>query len=226
VAGYELFASVTPARQVSGDLYDFLPRGDGRLAFLVGDVSGKGMPAALFMVAVRTLARHLAVESDSPAAVLERLNAALSQDNPSCMFATVAYGLYTPASGEVVLASGGHPPPLLRRPDGHIAPLELKAGRLLGCDAGDLHLSDSRFTLQPGDTLILYTDGFTEARAANSKEMFGLQRLQEALSGARTIMPLETCADAVKTELEQFIKPAELQDDLTMLLLRRAVARV
>src|SRR5206468_8827657 len=112
---FELFARIHPAREVSGDLYDFFPLSDGRLAFFIGDVSGKGMPAALFMVAVRTLCRHLAHEVASPAQLLERLNTGLSADNPSCMFVTLAHGRYDPATGEVVLASAGHHPPLLRR---------------------------------------------------------------------------------------------------------------
>src|SRR5206468_12248851 len=115
---FELFARIHPAREVSGDLYDFFPLSDGRLAFFVGDVSGKGMPAALFMIAVRTLCRHLGTAGDPPAATLARLNKALSADNPSSMFVTLLYGIYDPKSGEVVLASAGHPPPIRRPAEG------------------------------------------------------------------------------------------------------------
>src|SRR5262249_58167059 len=113
-AGFELFARVHPAREVSGDLYDIVPLPDGRLSFFVGDVSGKGMPAALFMVAVHALCRHLAADASSPAATLVRLNTALAADNPSGQFVTLAHGLYDPQSGEVVLTSAGHPLPLIR----------------------------------------------------------------------------------------------------------------
>ena len=118
---------------MSGDLYDFFPLADGRLAFFVGDVSGKGMPAALFMVAVRTLCRHLAPAAGSPAETLRQLNDALAADNPSAMFVTLVHGIYDPRTGAVVLASGGHPLPLLRRagrPGGGGAVAQRPAARL------------------------------------------------------------------------------------------------
>lgn len=218
---FDLYARVHPARQVSGDLYDFFPLKDGRLAFFVGDVSGKGMPAALFMVAVRTLVRHLATEGASPAETLARLNDALSTDNPSCMFVTLLHGLYDPKTGRTVLASGGHPPPLLRHADGRIEEVPLRNGRLLGYPGGNLRLTDHELTLGVGDTLVAYTDGFPEARAPDGETMFGLPRLMAALGGSRTALPLEACAEAVKEEVVRFTQSDELQDDLTLLLLRR-----
>jgi len=219
--GFELFARVHPAGQVSGDLYDFFGLPDGRLAFFVGDVSGKGMPAALFMVAVRTLARHLAPSAAGPAAALARLNDALAADNPSAMFVTLVYGIYDPRTGSVVLASGGHPPPLLRRADGRVEEVPVRNGRLLGYVAGNVGLSDTTLTLAPGETLALYTDGFTEARSPDGVTMFGGARLAEALGGTRTELPLERCAEELKAAVERFTGTAELQDDLTLLMLRR-----
>jgi serine phosphatase RsbU (regulator of sigma subunit)/pSer/pThr/pTyr-binding forkhead associated (FHA) protein len=219
--GYELFGRVLPAHEVSGDFYDFFALRDKRLAFLVGDVSGKGMPAALFMVAVRTLGRHLAAAGDSPAAMLGRLNNALAADNPSNMFVTLVHGLYHPATGEVVLASSGHPLPLLRRADGRVETVAMESGRLLGYEGGDLGVTDARFTLGHGETLILYTDGCTDAHAAGAREMFGLARLQEVLGGPRTRLPLEACAEQAKAAVERFTGTAELMDDLTLFLLRR-----
>src|SRR5262249_6077865 len=148
-AGFELFARVDPAREVSGDLYDFFRLADDRLAFFVGDVSGKGMPAALFMIAVRTLSRHLAASGLSPAETLARLNTALAADNPSAMFVTLAHGIYTPSTGQLVLASGGHPAPLYRRVNGQVEELGMRPGRLLGVTAGDLRLTDTHLTLAP-----------------------------------------------------------------------------
>src|SRR5207249_11453625 len=133
---------------------------DGRLAFFLGDVSGKGLPAALFMVAVRILGRHLAFAAESPAQTLLKLNSALAADNPSGMFVTLIHGIYQPATGEVVLASAGHPPPLLRRPDGSLEVLSFRPGRLLGYEGLNLELTDQIVQLAPGDTLMLYTDGF------------------------------------------------------------------
>jgi serine phosphatase RsbU (regulator of sigma subunit) len=220
-ADFELFARVHPAREVSGDLYDFFPLPDGRLAFLVGDVSGKGMPAALFMVAVRTLARHLIPVAAGPADALTRLNDALAADNPSAMFVTMVHGLYDPRTGAVVLASGGHPRPLLRQADGRVEEVPVRNGRLLGYAPGGVGLSDTALTLAPSETLALYTDGFTEARAPDGVTMFGAARLAEALGGARAALPLDRCAEELKAAVDRFTGTAELQDDLTLLMLRR-----
>ncbi len=220
-AGFELFARVHPARQVSGDLYDFFPLADGRLAFFVGDVSGKGMPAALFMVAVRTLARHVAPAAAGPAEALGRLNDALAADNPSAMFVTLVHGLYDPRDGTAVLASGGHPRPLLRRADGRVVEVPLRNGRLLGFAPGDVGLADTKLALAPGETLVVYTDGFTEALAPDGVTMFGVERLAEALGGPRAALPLERCAEELRAAVGRFTGSADLQDDLTLLMLRR-----
>ncbi|HXG09978.1 MAG TPA: SpoIIE family protein phosphatase [Gemmataceae bacterium] len=221
-AGFELFACVYPAREVSGDLYDFFVLDDGRLAFFVGDVSGKGVPASLFMVAVRTLTRHLAPSVGSPGETLRRLNTALAADNPAGTFVTLAHGVYDPRTSEVVLASGGHPRPLLRRADGQVEAVEVPAGRLLGCDWGPtMTWREARLTLAPGETLILYTDGFTEARAPDGQTMFGERRLSEVLGGPRTALNLPACAEEARVAVERFTGTREQQDDLTLLLLRR-----
>jgi serine phosphatase RsbU (regulator of sigma subunit) len=220
--GFELFACVHPARTVSGDLYDFLRLPDGRLSFIVGDVAGKGMPAALFMVAVRTLSKHLAAAGGSPAAMLAKLNDALAADNPSMMFVTLAHGIFNPKNGELVTASGGHHLPLIRRRDGLVEELEHKTGRLLGYEGMDLHLADATFTLQPGETLAFYTDGVTEARrTVPTKAMFGLGRLIEVVAGFQPSLSLPSCADLVRSEVERFTGAKELQDDLTLFILRR-----
>jgi len=221
-ADFEIFGQVFPARQVSGDLYDFLPVDGGRLAFFLGDVSGKGMPAALFMVAVRTLCRHLAQTGEGPAQTLTRLNASLAADNTSGMFVTLAHGIYDPASGQVIAASGGHPPPLLRRPDGAVEEVNLPTGRLLGFEEGNLHLADQRFTVAPGETLMFYTDGASEAREPTGKTMFGLDRLKDVVKKLDHAMPLEACAAQLKAAVDRFTVAGELQDDLTLLFLRRS----
>jgi phosphoserine phosphatase RsbU/P len=219
--GFELFACVHPARTVSGDLYDFVRLPDGRFSFIVGDVAGKGMPAALFMVAVRTLSKHLAAAGGSPAAMLAKLNDALAADNPSMMFVTLAHGIYNPKNGELVLASGGHHLPLVRRRDGLVEEVEHKTGRLLGYEGLELHLTDATFSLQPGETLVFYTDGVTEARRPSTKGMFGLGRLIEVVAGFQPSLGLPTCADLVRSEVERFTGAKELQDDLTLFIMRR-----
>src|SRR5262249_8054119 len=140
-AGYESFATIHPAKDVSGDLYDLFPLDEHRLAFLVGDVSDKGIPAALFMVRVQTLVRQLAAET------LARLSEALAQNNPSCMFVTIAHGVFDASTGGVTLACGGHPRPLLRRADGTVVEVAMPVGRLIGCFEGDPGAADARLTL-------------------------------------------------------------------------------
>jgi len=220
-ADFEILGRVFPARTVAGDLYDFFRAPSGRLAFFVGDVSGKGMPAALFMVAVRTLCRHLAQEGDSPVALLTRLNAGLAADNPSCMFVTLAHGTYEPATGELILASAGHHPPLLRRADGSVNPVALRSGRLLGYSDPGLHLTELRMTLAPGELLVFFTDGLLEARAADGKTMFGPQRLADLVRGMTPDQPLAECAEQARAALDAFTASRELQDDVTVLFLRR-----
>jgi len=216
----ELFAQVFPAREVAGDLYDFLRMADGRIAFYIGDVSGKGMPAALFMVAVHTLARHLAKEDCQPSRTLYKLNSALAADNPSGMFVTLGYGCYSPGSGAVVLSCAGHPSPLLRHADGRVEEISLPPGRLLGFDENDIKLHDTHVTLVPGDALIFFTDGVTEARAPESRELFGLARLQRVVEGLPADETLARWAERIQEAIALYTGTRELQDDVTLLLLR------
>jgi serine phosphatase RsbU (regulator of sigma subunit) len=220
-AGIDLYACVHPARDMAGDLYDFFLLPDGRLAFFVGDVVGKGMPAALFTVTVHVLGRHLAKGSASPAATLLRLNSALAADNPSELFVTLIHGIYDPRSGEVVFTSGGHPMPLLRRADGTVAEVTHRSGRLLGLDEEGVHLTDRTVTLQPGELLVCYTDGYTEARLPQKRTLFGLPRLQEVVRGFEPGLVLPECADRARAAVAAYIGGQEQQDDLTLLLLRR-----
>jgi serine phosphatase RsbU (regulator of sigma subunit)/pSer/pThr/pTyr-binding forkhead associated (FHA) protein len=222
--GAELFARVHPAREVSGDLYDFFRLPDGRVVFFLGDVSGKGMPAALFMIAVHTLSRHLAPSAGGPADLLRRLHTALVADNPTHLYVTMACGVYDARDGSVLLAAGGHPPPLLRHPDGRVEVVPLRAGVMLGFSALELRVNDTRLALQPGETLILYTDGFTEAFAPDGVTMFGVDKLREVLGGARTALPLQDCAEEASVIVQRFTQVDELQDDQTLLLLRRRAA--
>ena len=167
---------------------------DGRLAFFLGDVSGKGTPAALFMIAVRTLIRHLAPQASGPADLLGRLNNALVADNPTALYVTMAHGVYDHHDGSLVLALGGHPEPLLRKSAGTVQPLSLPRSQFLGSSILSPVYADTRLILAPGETLILYTDGFTEAFAPDGTTMFGIDQLCLALGGARTELPLDQCA--------------------------------
>jgi serine phosphatase RsbU (regulator of sigma subunit) len=220
-ADFEIFGRVFPARQVAGDFFDFIKAQSGRVAFFIGDVSGKGMPAALYMIAVRTLCRHLVKEVDRPGQMLAKLNVELADDNPTCMFVTLAHGIYDPATGHVLLASAGHPAPLLRRADGSVEQVTLKAGRLLGYGHDILQFPEVHVALKPGDALYFFTDGFLEARAAKRTDMFGLERIRELVRGCAPTRPLSECTDAAKLAIDRFTGSKELQDDLTLLVLRR-----
>jgi sigma-B regulation protein RsbU (phosphoserine phosphatase) len=220
-ANFDIFGRVYPARQVAGDFYDFLKTPAGQLAFFIGDVSGKGMPAALFLVAVRTLARHLAKEGRKPASTLTALNRDLADDNPNCMFVTLAHGLYDPATGEMRLTSAGHHPPLWRRAAGTVESVPLEPGRLLGYTEPHRRFTDVKLTLGSGDLLVFFTDGLVEARAPASNEQFGLERLQAAVAAVKPDLPLAKYADVIKQHLDRFTGTKDLRDDVTLLLLRR-----
>jgi serine phosphatase RsbU (regulator of sigma subunit) len=219
--GFELFAQAHSAREVSGDLYDFFFLPDGRLVFLVGDVSGKGIPAALFALAVRTLARHPATVGEGPADTLKQLNAALAMDKFTGVFVTLVYGIYEPASGRLVLASCGHPTPLVRRTSGNVEALAVQNSRPLGLGLGELDVTDFPGRLEVGDMLIVYTDGLTEAQNPSNEIAFGLDRLQAALAGPPVQASVRDCAGRVQGALDDFVGSGELQDDQTLLLLRR-----
>lgn len=217
----ELFANCVPAREVSGDLYDFFRLPDGRLAFFVGDVSGKGTPAALFMIAVRTLARHLAPTVTGAADFLWRLNNALADDNPTHLYVTMAFGIYDSRDGSIVLSRGGHPDPLLRRADGAVAPIDARPGMMLGSSSMPVKMHrEAKVVLAPGDTLALYTDGYHEAENP-AREQFGVERLCQALAGPLGAGGLEAAAVSASDRVRAFTGPCEQQDDMTLLMLRR-----
>jgi serine phosphatase RsbU (regulator of sigma subunit) len=220
-ADFEIFGRVFPAREVAGDFFDFVRTPSGKLAFFIGDVSGKGMPAALYMIAVRTLCRHVVKDVDRPAQLLAKLNVELADNNPSCMFVTLAHGLYDPATGNVLVSSAGHPAPFLRRADGSVEPVALKPGRLLGYSAEMLQFPEMHIALAPGETLCFFTDGMLEARAPIDRTMFGLERIRTVFAEFAPKTPLTECANLTKRAIDRFTSKKELQDDLTLLLLRR-----
>jgi sigma-B regulation protein RsbU (phosphoserine phosphatase) len=163
----------------------------------------------------------LAHARGSPAQTLQRLNDALASDNPSAMFVTLLHGVYDPVTGDIVVACGGHPAPLIHRSDGQVQEVPIKNGRVLGSLIEDVGLVDSRLHLEKGETLILYTDGFTEAVAPGSQDQFGLDRLRATLGGVPTDGSLESSSEKTKEEVLKFIGTTEMQDDMTILLMRR-----
>jgi serine phosphatase RsbU (regulator of sigma subunit)/anti-sigma regulatory factor (Ser/Thr protein kinase) len=216
--GWQVAAHYRPAREVGGDFYDVIPLADGRVVFLVGDVTDKGVPAALVMSATRSVLRASAQRLIEPGAVLERVNDHLCPDMPEKMFVTCLYAVLDPRSGLFRFANAGHDLPYLKTPDGVV---ELRArGMPLGL-MPQMTYEENEAVLEPGDCVLLHSDGIAEAHDPQ-REMFGFPRLKQtvgAASGGRELI------DRVITELERFTGPdAEQEDDITMLTLQRSAA--
>ena len=212
---YTIHANMTPAREVGGDFYDFFPIGDERVAVVIGDVSGKGVPASFFMAVARTVLKGLAQGGLSPGEVLAEANETLCRENPLELFVTVFYAVLDTTTGELTYANGGHNPPY--RLDDTVSALPLTDGVALGVMEG-LPYQEARLTLAPGDGLFLFTDGITEAFDRHGEE-YGDRRLIDALDlggdlGARELI------ERVTTEVAAFTGDAEQSDDLTCLALR------
>jgi sigma-B regulation protein RsbU (phosphoserine phosphatase) len=220
----DLCASMEPAREVGGDLYDFFVTEDGKLCFLVGDVSGKGMPAALFMARTKSLirittelmrARHGA--SAGPAEIIARVNRELCQDNSDMMFVTLFFAMIEPATGELEFCNAGHNAPY-RLNGKTVETIEGGKGIILGVRP-DAVYSTGRLALAPGDGVYLFTDGVTEANNA-TEELFGETRLEAVLRAADGA----PCAEIVKSvayAVRGFVGDALPSDDITMLAIRR-----
>jgi anti-sigma regulatory factor (Ser/Thr protein kinase) len=214
---FELFASMTPARDVGGDFYDFFPLDSGRFVFLVADVSGKGISAALYMMTAKTLIKDILLSEHDLSAALMRVNDDLSRNNPANMFLTAWVGVIDFGTGRVEFVNAGHNPPIVRRADGTAVWMSEKSGPLLAFVEGAKYRSSS-FDLAPGDTLFLYTDGVTEAMDAKG-DLFGETRLMEAFSVAPSGEPPTLCR-LVRTLVTAFAAGTPPTDDLTVLAVK------
>jgi serine phosphatase RsbU (regulator of sigma subunit)/anti-sigma regulatory factor (Ser/Thr protein kinase) len=219
-ADWRVHARMQPARELGGDFYDVIDLPDGRLGVLVADVSGKGVAAAFFMAVSRTVLLDLAATGASPSAVLAQANDLLCQRNPMELFVTVCYAILDPRDGRLVYACAGHPPPLLRHADGAVE--ELRTPR----DVAMAVMPDMTYTsldarLEPGEALLLYTDGVTEAFSATN-EAYGDDRLRSWLAAApgNTASP-HALVDDLMDSVHRFVGDAEASDDLTCLILSR-----
>ena len=211
----DLHARMRPAKQVGGDFYDYYPAGDGRVAFLVADVSGKGVPAALFMMKAKTLLKNFSDDNLPVNEILARANNALCEDNRADMFVTVWLGLLDTRSGVLEYASAGHNPPVLCS-GGKTEFLPGRPGFVLG-GMEDMRYRLQTVTLRPGDRLFLYTDGVTEATNP-ADELYGNDRLLDSLSKLSAKFPQGLTA-AMLEELDRFADTRDQFDDITMLCL-------
>ena len=216
---YGVFASMEPARNVGGDFYDVIRLDDGRIGLAVADVSDKGVPAALMMMSSRTLLKGAAIGNLEPGKVLQEVNDLLNNENEAAMFVTVFYVVYDPATGEFTYANGGHNPPLVIHADGSSDLLPLTNGIALGVAPG-IEYEQKTVVLAPGDTVLLYTDGVTEAMNRDH-EQFGVERLKSTFSLAPPTDPRQA-NDEVFRAVHEFVGDTLQSDDITCLTLHRS----
>ena len=214
---FEVYASMKPARAVGGDFFDFMRLEGGVLGLAIADVSDKGVPAALFMMSSRTLLKGAAIGLGSPSEVLAEVNNLLCEDNETAMFVTLIYAVYDPSNRKLTFANGGHNTPVLIDADGNATRLPLTGGVALGL-VPDLEYQQMTITLSPGDHIIFYTDGVTEAMN-ESEEEYGMDRLENLFSESR---PSEARAvnDAIFDSVMDFAGDAAQSDDITCMTLR------
>lgn len=213
---FDIFASMNPAKEVGGDFYDFFLVDDEHLGIVMADVSGKGVPAALFMMASKILIQNFTMLSKSPKEVLETVNNQICSNNKEDMFVTVWLGILDLKTGELRAANAGHEYPVLKDADGNFELVHDKHGLVIGGMEG---VPYREYTLQmkPGSKLFLYTDGVPEATNA-SEELFGAERMVEALRSAEDESP-KVILESVDKAVSEFVKDAPQFDDLTMLCL-------
>ena len=214
---YELFASMQAAKEVGGDFYDFFTLGDDRFCFMVADVSGKGVPGAMFMMKTKTLINGLADTGASVDTILTKANEELCINNEADMFVTAWIGILDINTNVVTYANAGHNPPIVVKADGRVEYLQGKINFVLAGMEG-IKYAAQEVRLEKGDSMFLYTDGITEATNAD-KELYGEDRLLAEMSEAWNMKPSELCK-YIKKSVDQFVGEAPQFDDITMLSLK------
>ena len=214
---YELYASMTPAKEVGGDLYDFFDIDETHLGLVIGDVSGKGVPASLFMMIAKLLIQEYGKTETSAATVLAKANRTLCANNTNDMFVTAWFGILDRTTGKITAASAGHEFPIMRDPDGEYRLIKDRHGFVLG--AMDISkYKEYELELKPGGTLLVYSDGAPEATNA-SDELFGTDRMLEAMNKYPEDHPKEVIEHLTEA-INEFVADAPQFDDLTMLCIR------
>ena len=209
-----IYGTMEPAREVGGDFYDFFFIDEDWFCFCIGDVSGKGVPAALFMAVTKTLIKSRAADDYSPVSIITRVNDELSQDNIEAMFVTIFIGILNTKTGELLYTNAGHNPPYLKRKDGSIKRFDQIHGPAVGAVSG-LAYEESKICLSKEDIILLYTDGITEAmdRAQN---FFSEERLADILSSLGDISA-EDVVNYTVSEVKRFEDGTDQVDDITIL---------
>jgi sigma-B regulation protein RsbU (phosphoserine phosphatase) len=214
----DLFATMTAAKEVGGDLYDYFMLGDGRLCFVIGDVSGKGVPAAMFMAITRTLVRSAARDESSAGTLMAVINDRLAEHNPNMMFVTLFVGILDLDTGALQYANAGHPP-LWLLDDGRVRLLDGRSGPACGV-VEDMPYAEFDTVLAPGTMLIGYTDGVTEADSTDGSfygDDRGIRLLESLPAGSSS----QVAAEALHADVVAFANGAEQADDITLIVVRR-----
>ena len=218
IPGWQFVARWRPAREVAGDYYDFIPGDEGQLGLVIADVTDKGMPAALFMALTRSVVRASVGGAPSPADGIARANHLICADSTRGMFVTLFYALLDPVTGEATYVNAGHNPPLLHRADRDQVTTLTRTGLALGVVA-DASFEQQALQLYPGDLILLYTDGVTDATDGLGRE-FGMERLERILIDRRAASAIEIMA-TLEGAIDEFIGSSAQFDDIAILLVKR-----
>ena len=214
---FDIFATMAPAREVGGDFYDFFFVDQNKLCFVIGDVCGKGIPAALFMAISKTLLKTEALRGLSPEQIITRVNDILYPDNELSMFFTSFCVILNTESGEILFANGGHNPPLICTADGEFKFIQMSKSLVVGV-MPDAKFECQKLILKPNDVIFMYTDGVTEAENPEEK-LFSSDRLKNCLSNLKDRDPAYII-NTIRAEIETFTSGMPQSDDITMLALK------
>ena len=215
---FDIFATMYPAKDVGGDFYDFFFVDHDKLCVIIGDVSGKGVPAALFMAICKTLFKTVALQGASASEIVSRVNNTLAADNPMCMFVTVFCLILDTRTGEVEFCSGGHNPPLVCSVDQECVDfISAPSGMVVGAMENS-QCDISKLLLKPNDLIFLYTDGVSEAMNIK-RQLFSEPRLKECLERHKS-KPVTDIVSSLRGEIVSYVQDAPQSDDITMVALR------
>lgn len=215
---FDIYAGMHPAKEVAGDFYDFFLLDDDHLGLVMADVSGKGVPAALFMMATKIMLKSYALINQSPKEVIEKVNDDICSGNQDDMFVTIWFGILDLRNGVVKAVNAGHEYPIIKHNKGQYEILKDKHGLVVGGMSG-IKYREYEFTLEPGDSLFLYTDGIPEA-TNQDQELFGMDRLVASLNTCTDDMSQQSVLTTVNRSVSQFVGNADQFDDITMMGLK------
>ncbi len=215
---FDLYASMEAAKDIGGDFYDFFRIDDDHIALVIGDVCGKGIPAALFMAVSRTFIRSVGMQFEHVGECMTNVNRLLASSSVDYMFVTVFYAIYDIRTGLLTYCNGGHNPPYLLHANGTTEELPVSDNLIVGALKG-IQFKENALQLDHGDTLVMYTDGVPEAMKP-TREVFGMKRFGNTLSGLIGKSSQEV-VETVKAEVADFIGDDEQSDDITLLVVKR-----